>query len=613
MILNIFKKIKDYIQNIFNKNFNINYIFYSFFLLLISFFSFFKTNILFGFYSILQTILLTIIFIFFHYQIKSKILKKIFTAITFFTMLFYAANFILLGLMDNNLLFAINIFFSGGLENLLITFRALNLDFTLTILILSAFIIIPLIGILFYYFTNKFCQRKPLILKLKHLFFIFISSLLIMTSFDLVCRFQNVDDIYKNQHKLPLFSNLIPNIKSKVFLSNNLKPLRDEKKIIEEINNKNIHINHKPNIFIFVVEAFRKDYLTNEITSAIHSFKEDNISPDVTLSAANATQISWYSIFHSNYPVYWSSANKTTKEGSIPLHILKKLGYKINVFSSAEMTYFHMDSLLFGKKSSLVDNFNDFSSISKNPSQRDKLAIEALKKEVSKDSNKNSNVFLIFLDSTHSEYSWPKDFKPKFLPFADKINYITLSQSKKDLELIKNRYKNALNYIDHLFNDFLTTIKNNNSYDDSIIVLTGDHGEEFFEEKSIFHASQLNDFQIKVPIIFKLLKKNQKCVKPVSHIDIFPTILNELLPKENFNNYFDGKSIFSKEFSSYIISVNQKGNLTPNEFLITKDQSKLKGKLNNDKNPNFDVDDSKNILAENIEKEVKTAFEDLIK
>ena len=79
--------------------------------------------------------------------------------------------------------------------------------------------------------------------------------------------------------------------------------------------------------------------------------------------------------------------------------------------------------------------------------------IEALNKQIEK--NKDSSVFITFLDSTHSEYSWPKDFKAKFTPYVTKVNYISLSQSKKGLALLKNSYKNAINYIDLLFKGFL--------------------------------------------------------------------------------------------------------------------------------------------------------------
>jgi len=607
----LFKNIKNYISN---KSFNINYIFFSFFLVLITFFSSFKTNLLFTFYSMLQAFLLTTIFIFFYHYLKYKFLKNLFIVFIFYILLLYLANFVLLGLMNINLLFAVNIFLSGDLKNFLITLRALNINSTFLLIILLSIIIIPSIGIFSYGLTNKLCQKKTLKIKQKHLLIFFISAFIILICIDFICKHENINYISKNQNKLPLFFNYHSNFKQKIFLTNNLKPLRNEEKILKELNEKNINIDHKPNIFIFVVESLRKDYLTKGITPNIYSFKEKNITSDITFSSSNTSQISWYSIFHSNYPIYWAEANKTLKQGSIPLHILKKTGYKINLFTSTEISYFNMDKLLFGKKNFLVDNFKDFSRSSNEASQRDKFVIEALKKKISINTNKNSNVFIIFLDSTHSEYSWPKNFKPKFLPFANKINYLTLSQNKKDLELLKNRYKNALNYIDFLFNDFISALKKNNFYDDSIIVFTSDHGEEFFEKKSLFHASHLNDYQIKVPIIFKLLKNNEKCSKTISHINIFPTILAEILPNENFNTFFDGKSIFSNEATSYILSVNQKGNFTPNEFLFIKDQIKLHGKLMiNNKKLSFNINKFKNINSENIEKETNIAFKDLIK
>lgn len=610
MILRLYKKIKNYISKKFIGYFNVNYIFFSFFTLLIAFFCAFKTNILFTIYSLLQTSLITICFIFLHYFSKSKFLKRFFTSIAFLIMLFYTANFILIGLMDTNLLFAINVFFSGGLENLLIAFRALNINFTSWLILFFAIFLIPFIGLAFYKITSKLCQKKPFFIKQRHLLYFFVFSLILMLSIDATCRVKNIKYISKNNHKLPLFTNFLPNPTQKISLSNNLKSLKREKDLLDALNKKNVFLEKKPNIFIFVVEALRHDFVTKDITSNIYEFEKESYSSNLSYSAANATQISWYSIFHSNSPLFWSKANKINNEGSIPLHILKRLGYKINVFSSAEMTYFHMDKLLFGKDKYLVDNFNDFSSLNLNPSQKDGLAIDSLNKAIQNKNNKEGNVFLVFLDSTHSEYSFPKDFNAKFTPYAKGINYLSLSHSKKNLPLIKNRYKNALSYIDHLFNEFLITLKTSNLYDSSIIVLTGDHGEEFFEENSIFHASHLNDYQIKVPIIFKLLQNDKKLTNAISHIDIFPTILKELLPNENFDSFFDGRSIFLKE-SPYIIAVNQRGSKAPNELLIIKENQKLKGKLTNDKK-NIQLQDTQNILKENIQTELNKALKDLI-
>ncbi len=609
----MFKKIKDFSLKFLQKPIYINYIFFLIFLLIITFCSTYNTSLLFGFYSFIQALALLIVCIVFLNKIKSNFLKKILIGTYFFVLLAYIVNFILVGLINQSLFFGLNIFLSGGFGNLFVTLRAINLNFTMYIIIFLAIILLPLFGIFLYYTTNKICLRKPLILKNKHLFSTFLIAILILFSIDMSLKIKNIDYFYKNQKRLPFGFTFIRPQKKLINLNSPLKPIRDEKQLLKEIDQKNFKTENKPNIFIFITEALRKDYISQDIAPNLFNFSKNNISFTTSYSAANATLISWYSIFHANHPIYWSKAQRNLKYGSLPLNLLKKAGYKINVYSSAELRYFNLDKLIFGKNLSLIDNLNDYSHASSKPSIRDKLAIDALMKDLLSKDKQRSNLFIIFLDSTHSEYSWSDDFKPKFSPYANSINYLSLSHLKNDLDLIKNRYKNAINYIDHLFGKFLTTLKDNNLYDDSLIVFTSDHGEEFFEDGALFHGSHLSDSQLQIPIFYKLIKNDKKPTQTTTHIDIFPTIFSQIFPNENFDHFYDGTSIFNTKTSPYIISAHQRGNFTPNKLRITKDQIKLFGKINNpNKVISFEIDDFKNIKEENIESEIIKAFEVLI-
>ncbi len=613
MLKILLKKIKDFTLKFLEKPIYINYIFFSFFLFIITFCSTYQTSFLFAFYSLLQALALLIGCIFILNKIKSSFFKKFFIGMSFFVLLAYIVNFILIGLINQSLFFGLNIFLSGGFGNLFVTIRAINLNLTMYLVIILAIITLPIFGIFLYYLTNKLCLKKTLFLKKKHLFSVFISTIVLLFLIDVSLKFKNIDCISKNQKRLPLGFTFVSPTKKLINFNSALKPIRDEKKILEEINQKELTLEHKPNIFIFITEALRKDYITQEIAPNIYNFSEENINFQTSYSAANASILSWYSIFHSNHSIYWSKAQKKLEFGSLPLNLLKKAGYKINLMSSAELQYFNLDKLIFGKNLELIDNLNDFSHASSNPSIRDSMAIDALLKDLNSKDKQNSNVFIVFLDSTHSEYSWKDDFKPKFLPYAKSINYLSLSHLRNDLDPIKNRYKNAINYVDHLFSKFLTTLKNNNLYDDSLIVFTGDHGEEFFEDGALFHGSHLSDYQLQIPIIYKLINNDKTPAYTTSHIDIFPTILSQIFPNENFDHFYDGTSIFNENRSPYIISAKQRGNFTPNELLITKNDTRLYGKINNpNKNLRFEVDAFKNISEENIESEITKAFEDLI-
>ena len=563
-----FKNIKFILSGFIHKKLDINYLFFLIFFISVSFFSISGTSIFFSVYAIFQTGFLTLILIFLENKIRYNFLKKIFTASIFILLLAYLINFILVGLINTSLMFTFNIFFSGGFENFFITLRAINLNIVIIFILLGSFILLPLIGILLYRYTHITSKKYSLTITNRHLLISILFLFLSLIVLDLHANKTSNSSLFDNQKRLPLGSNFITYKKEYVSFDQFIPNIKDEATLLNEFKKENIRLEKKPNIFIFVVEALRKDFITKDITPNIYDFSKENITFEKSYSSSNNTHTSWYSIFHSNYPIYWTKSLKNYPSGSLPLNILKKLGYEISVYTSAEMSYFKMDKILFGQKN-LADNFFDFSSVSSDPAKRDLKSINTLCKNL-KNTKNEGHVFLIFLDSTHSEYSWDKSFKPKFTPYANKINYVALSQSKKTLPLVINSYKNAISYIDYLFDKVNSSLKSNNLYDDSLIIFTADHGEEFFENGALFHGSNLNKYQISVPIIYKMINLTSSGTKISSHIDIFPTILHHLTGFE-FQKYFHGRSIFSNDLKNFSISVNQKGAITPNELLINFD------------------------------------------
>jgi arylsulfatase A-like enzyme len=89
-------------------------------------------------------------------------------------------------------------------------------------------------------------------------------------------------------------------------------------------------------------------------------------------------------------------------------------------------------------------------------------------------------------------------------------------------------YDGAIRFLDgelkHLFDD----LKAKGMYDDVVIVLTADHGEEFHEHGGWWHGTTLYDEQLAVPLIVKPARGGAKGVVAdamVSSVDVAPTII----------------------------------------------------------------------------------------
>jgi arylsulfatase A-like enzyme len=108
-------------------------------------------------------------------------------------------------------------------------------------------------------------------------------------------------------------------------------------------------------------------------------------------------------------------------------------------------------------------------------------------------------------------------------------------------------YDGEIRYTDEaLVKPLIGKLKELGLYDSTLIVLTSDHGEEFFDHSSWAHGHHLYDEALKVPLIIKFPKarfKGQKFGPIVRLIDMMPTILEDLRVS-SVKLAIDGKSLF---------------------------------------------------------------------
>ncbi len=76
----------------------------------------------------------------------------------------------------------------------------------------------------------------------------------------------------------------------------------------------------------------------------------------------------------------------------------------------------------------------------------------------------------------------------------------------------------------------ISTLKQFGIYENTIIIITGDHGESLGEHRFLGHNHKFYDEQIHVPLIIKLpyIHKSKKVDALVQSIDLMPTIFEHL-------------------------------------------------------------------------------------
>ncbi len=110
--------------------------------------------------------------------------------------------------------------------------------------------------------------------------------------------------------------------------------------------------------------------------------------------------------------------------------------------------------------------------------------------------------------------------------FWDKFN---LSDPEHLRHLIA-LYDGSILYSDHIFGEVLEILREEGIYDRSLIILTSDHGEEFYEHGGYRHWKLFTE-HLQVPLIIKFPGSEfagREIGRPVRTIDILPTVLEYL-------------------------------------------------------------------------------------
>jgi membrane-anchored protein YejM (alkaline phosphatase superfamily) len=250
----------------------------------------------------------------------------------------------------------------------------------------------------------------------------------------------------------------------------------------------------KPDIYIVVIESLRHDMLAPDTMPHLADFARQGTTVARVITTGNVTHYSWYGLFCGNYPIYFDVAKQNPgAQGSLPIALLKQAGYRIHLLATPDTAYQDLEGIVFGPRGALLDR--KFHPNDKSPSERDRRVITELVRTVRSDPE-GGTLRIVALDSTHYGYEWGANFHPPFAQGASGTRpYITRKQSQQALE---TRYWNSVAWVDSLLGEFFDALKESGRLDRSMVIITGDHGEAFWEHESGTHGSSLMSEQMEV-------------------------------------------------------------------------------------------------------------------
>jgi len=332
-------------------------------------------------------------------------------------------------------------------------------------------------------------------------------------------------------------------------------------KINYPLQDINITSSKKFHIFFLLSDSFRYDMLNQDIAPNLTKFSKECLVLNHHYSGGNSTRFGIFSLIYGLNSTYWFNF-LDAKRKPIFFDALKKLNYDISIYSSTNTNWPEFRKTCY---IDIQDSIHD--KFSGQPWQKDEQNTKAFIKNL-QTSKEKYRFSLLFLDSPHG-YSFDPAIS-KFEVDNQKVKYLKISPNSKELEKTIKKYKNACYYNDKLLAKVIKTLKEQNLYDNSLIIFTADHGQEFYEYGAFGHNTSFSKMQTHVPMLIKL-PKNIKVHIPnnqtlTSHQDIIPSILSLLGIQTDPSVYSNGYNIFEKNFSrEYIYSANWNNNaiITP--------------------------------------------------
>ena len=138
----------------------------------------------------------------------------------------------------------------------------------------------------------------------------------------------------------------------------------------------------------------------------------------------------------------------------------------------------------------------------------------------------------VHLYDPHWPYLPPRELLEKFGPRPKDISDLMertqeAPKNASEVEDIIRLYDSEIAFADRELGRFFQALKDNGMYDDTLVIITSDHGEAFYEHGHWQHSQTLYDELTRVPLIVKWPESSTtgRSAELFSQVDIFATLV----------------------------------------------------------------------------------------
>ncbi|KFK60912.1 choline-sulfatase [Vibrio vulnificus] len=314
------------------------------------------------------------------------------------------------------------------------------------------------------------------------------------------------------------------------------------------------------NIMLLVVDSWRADTFNADNTPNMWKYAQSGVVFNNHIATGNATRTGIFGLFYGIPGTYWHGF-LANQQSPVLIDRLQALDYQLGIFTAAQLRKPEFNQTVFTK----VENLR-IGSRGNWPSELDAdLTQDWLAWYDQRDKSKPTFSFL-FYDAPHG-YDFPADFEPKYEPMLKEVNYLKLNNDTDPTPFF-NRYKTSVRYVDSMATKVLDKLKESGDLENTLVIVTGDHGQEMNDNKLNFwgHNSNFTDAQVNVPFaIFgpgvDAAKMQWSSEALTSHQDVVPTLMKHYLGVTNdVKDYSVGEDLLGDAVKrDWIISSNYSG------------------------------------------------------
>jgi membrane-anchored protein YejM (alkaline phosphatase superfamily) len=305
------------------------------------------------------------------------------------------------------------------------------------------------------------------------------------------------------------------------------------------------------NIVWLVSESWRADTLDPEIMPRVSAFADQAQNFRQHYSGGNGTRIGVFSMMTGVPGSYWPAFYEGHRSAPI-IDVLQEQGYQMSLYTSAKFSYPEFDQTIFSK---LPKSMLHWIEGPGEGWQKDRQNVADMLRFIDQRDPSKPFFTWMFFESPHARYYFPQESVIR-RPYRDDINYATLDRGelREDIGLIKNRYLNAVHHLDSQFGRVIDYLRQHDLLDSTIVVMVGDHGEEFMEHGFWGHNSTFSDPQTRTPLVLWIPGLNPAVHdKLTSHLDLPPTLMPLLGVTNPSGDYSVGLDLLAAERHEYVI------------------------------------------------------------